>query len=99
MVQIVGNQPPPCDPLTRQEPDGVVRDLAAGQVEAGEAGEVAADGEHELVRGQVREVEAGQAGQPGQRGDQQLGQLAAAGVLPVLGQAVPQPVADYRFNS
>ena len=88
-----------CGSLTGQEPDGVVRDPAARYIEAGEAGEVAADGEHELVRGQVREVEAGQAGQPGQRGDQQLGQLAAAGDLPVLGQAVPQPVADYRFNS
>ena len=58
---------------------------------------MATDREHELVRGQVREVEAGQAGQPGQRGHQHLGEVAAAGVLPVLGQAVPQPVADYRF--
>ena len=50
------------------------------------------DGGHELVRGDVRDVEAGQAAEGWERGHQHRGDL------PVLRHAVPQPVAENNHN-
>ena len=75
-------------------PDRLVGDRAVGEVETDQGGEPPADGEAQLVSGHVRHVEAGEARQPRHGGAEGAGQVAATGDLPVLGQAVPQPLAE-----
>ena len=50
---------------TCKELDCLVSDRAVGHVQADQLHQVPADGEHQLVRGHVGDVEAGEAGQPG----------------------------------